>query len=57
MRIVLKVEVTYDETTVSNRDELERALERELERAIADGLLNPGGEIVDEYWAGVDHSR
>ena len=46
----ITIKVCYDESTVGSSDELEMALERELDRCIQDGLLTPSGEeIVDEY--------
>lgn len=50
MKYKITIEVTYDSTSVKNQDELEQALEREVERVVGNGFLSPsGGEIVDDW--------
>lgn len=53
-RVKIEIKIRYDEETVNDEDELIRGLERELDRAIQDGMLCPTGEVVvDEYSADV----
>jgi len=53
-KVTITLDVWYDESTIQDEDVLLMALERETERAIGDGLLTSGGEIVDTYELKVD---
>ncbi len=55
MRIKITIEVDYDEATVTSEERLVLALEREVDRAIQEGLLTPSGEeVVDGFTAIVE---
>lgn len=53
-KVTITLEVWYDESTIQDEDSLLMALDRETHRAIGDGLLTSGGEIVDTYELTVD---
>jgi len=53
-KVTITLEVWYDESTIQDEDSLLMALDRETRRAIGDGLLTSGGEIVDTYELTVD---
>lgn len=50
MRVVVTLVVDYDESTVSDSDELLMAIEREVIRGIETGMLTPSGEEVVDSW-------
>ena len=48
IELTITISVSYSAKTVPDQDDLEMALEREVRRAIGDGMLTPGGEAVVE---------
>jgi hypothetical protein len=51
MRVVITINVDYDEASIPPKEDLIAELDEDVHTAISDGLLTPSGIEIIDHWS------